>query len=372
MANKLLDSVQELLKAAKENPKQFEELNKRFKNFKDKKLNKQDAHMGAQQSAGPTPGAGPVSVVKADLNGGPTAPSMSGPSNTMGAYGKKEIQKGAGWDKMVSKLKREGYGKSSAKKIAGDINSKYVHHYAHKAEKGETKHDRCVREVKQNSPEVKNPHAVCVAEGVKPSNWKKSESVEKALTENWIPHFMGTGQFTELSKSMKKKKMKKCVIKDEKNPDKEADAKLGEQVEHDVENHFKDNKVAEAKEGHSLTVKQEMAPKTSGHAPQLPKVKSFESGPKNAGLAKQAPAPGNQGGTPSLSGAVVKDEHQPHPGPKSLVPKYDAARQAESEKALRERQDKDKMAKPSLKKDWIKSEAISKALQEDYRPRFRK
>lgn len=49
--------------------------------------------------------------------------------------------------------------------------------------KGETKHDRCVEHVKENSPEVKNAHAVCVAEGVKPEKWKKSE-LEKGETEN--------------------------------------------------------------------------------------------------------------------------------------------------------------------------------------------
>ncbi|CAK0741424.1 hypothetical protein CCP1ISM_130005 [Azospirillaceae bacterium] len=41
--------------------------------------------------------------------------------------------------------------------------------------KSETKHDRCVEHVKENSPGVENPHAVCVAQGVKPSAWKKSE-----------------------------------------------------------------------------------------------------------------------------------------------------------------------------------------------------
>ena len=45
--------------------------------------------------------------------------------------------------------------------------------------KAESKHDRCAEHVKENSPEVKNPHAVCVAEGVKPAAWKKSESVSK-------------------------------------------------------------------------------------------------------------------------------------------------------------------------------------------------
>ena len=40
--------------------------------------------------------------------------------------------------------------------------------------KEETKHDRCVEEVSQD-PSIKNPHAVCVAAGVKPEKWKKSE-----------------------------------------------------------------------------------------------------------------------------------------------------------------------------------------------------
>ena len=41
--------------------------------------------------------------------------------------------------------------------------------------KAESKHDRCVKDVEQNSPGVKNAHAVCVAEGVKPAKWEKSE-----------------------------------------------------------------------------------------------------------------------------------------------------------------------------------------------------
>lgn len=48
-----------------------------------------------------------------------------------------------------------------------------------KAEK--SKHDRCVEHVKENSPEVKNPHAVCVAEGVKPAKWSKSEAIDAQL-----------------------------------------------------------------------------------------------------------------------------------------------------------------------------------------------
>lgn len=82
---------------------------------------------------------------------------------------------------------------------------------SHGMEKTESKHDRCVKDVERNSPGVKNAHAVCVAEGVKPAKWKKSE-----------------------------------------NPDKEADAELGEKVEHDVEEHMLENKDAEQQEGHEL------------------------------------------------------------------------------------------------------------------------
>ena len=42
-----------------------------------------------------------------------------------------------------------------------------------KVKKTQSKHDRCVEHIKENSPDVKNPHAVCVAEGVKPAKWKK-------------------------------------------------------------------------------------------------------------------------------------------------------------------------------------------------------
>jgi hypothetical protein len=43
----------------------------------------------------------------------------------------------------------------------------------------ESKHDRCVEHVKENSPGVKNPHAACVAVGVRPAAWKKGEPAEK-------------------------------------------------------------------------------------------------------------------------------------------------------------------------------------------------
>lgn len=74
----------------------------------------------------------------------------------------------------------------TAKQVAVNLLAK-VEEILKKSEvlsKGETKHDRCVEHVKENSPEVKNPHAVCVAEGVKPSKWNKSEGLEKGETEN--------------------------------------------------------------------------------------------------------------------------------------------------------------------------------------------
>jgi hypothetical protein len=43
----------------------------------------------------------------------------------------------------------------------------------------------------------------------------------------------------------------------EKNPDEKADAKLGEKVEHDVEDHMRANKDAEKKEGHKIMFKDE-------------------------------------------------------------------------------------------------------------------
>jgi len=57
----------------------------------------------------------------------------------------------------------------------------------HVAKASESKHDRCVEHVKENSPEVKNPHAVCVAEGVKPAKWGKGEEMDKALGGTGAP-----------------------------------------------------------------------------------------------------------------------------------------------------------------------------------------
>lgn len=36
-----------------------------------------------------------------------------------------------------------------------------------------SKHDRCVEQVKEKSPDVDSPHAVCVAAGVRPEKWRE-------------------------------------------------------------------------------------------------------------------------------------------------------------------------------------------------------
>lgn len=45
-----------------------------------------------------------------------------------------------------------------------------------KIEGSKSKHDRCVEHVEESNPNIRNPHAVCVAAGVKPSEWNKAES----------------------------------------------------------------------------------------------------------------------------------------------------------------------------------------------------
>jgi hypothetical protein len=69
----------------------------------------------------------------------------------------------------------------------------------------ETKHDRCVEHVKENSPEVTNPHAVCVAQGVYPEKWKKSMTkTESAMNlDIWDELDETAARFVEnLSKSL--------------------------------------------------------------------------------------------------------------------------------------------------------------------------
>jgi len=78
-----------------------------------------------------------------------------------------------------------------------------------------------------------------------------------------------------------------------KNPDKKADAELGEKVEHLVENHMVENKAAEKQEGHKIMKSDEAKPAEAsdkafepkpGHAkegdPRLAEQKAPEANPK--------------------------------------------------------------------------------------------
>jgi hypothetical protein len=82
--------------------------------------------------------------------------------------------------KLPGSMKKEEMGAAGSQptgNISPDQGLVHLPEEAKKAElgKAQTKHSRCVEDVKRNSPDVKNPHAVCVAEGVKPGNWGKSE-----------------------------------------------------------------------------------------------------------------------------------------------------------------------------------------------------
>lgn len=92
--------------------------------------------------------------------------------------GFEELEKAEKHKKLADKVEHHKEGLKEAlheakhpKKVLSDLRQE-------KVEKSESKHDRCVKEVKENSPDVKNAHAVCVAEGVKPAKWKKSEKTE--------------------------------------------------------------------------------------------------------------------------------------------------------------------------------------------------
>jgi hypothetical protein len=151
--------------------------------------------------------------------------------------------------------------------------------------KAESKHDRCVKDVERNSPEVKNPHAVCVAEGVKPAKWGKAEA----------------------------------------NPDEKEDAELGEQVEKDVEQHFKENAAAEEQEGHELMAKpgDKVEGQTESNviprlivSAKLSKFMEYRHAKKKAQMAQQAAGHEAQGAPqPASTQAGQPDNSRPKTQP---------------------------------------------------------
>lgn len=94
----------------------------------------------------------------------------------------------------------------TAKQVAEAV-LKATHELLAKSElaKAETKHARCVEHVKQNSPGVSNPHAVCVAEGVRPGNWKKSEDLDKNISNLCTDHMIKSEGY-----GLVKSEMDKC------------------------------------------------------------------------------------------------------------------------------------------------------------------
>lgn len=125
------------------------------------------------------------------------------------------------------------------------------------------------------------------------------------------------------------------IKKDAINPDKEADAKLGEKVERDVEEHFKENKEAEEKEGHDLTVKKELD-KASANPNLPPKIQMPKPPKPNAGGAPAQPS------IPKM--------------PKPSAPKAPSAGVTKSE-----------FCKGELKKKWEPKHEVNKAAWEKYK-----
>lgn len=71
-------------------------------------------------------------------------------------------------EKVIVEPQAEGV-KKSEKKLKKFMKSR--HEKMEKAAK--SKHDRCVEQVEEKSPDVKNPHAVCISAGVMPEKWGK-------------------------------------------------------------------------------------------------------------------------------------------------------------------------------------------------------
>ncbi|MGH7241308.1 MAG: hypothetical protein ACREGB_03365 [Candidatus Saccharimonadales bacterium] len=145
----LLKQAQDLLKMCQENPTQAQEL--------------------AKTQSGT---ADPKSLIKSELNQTFTPKFYT-------------TEKAEALNKAAKMAKQYGgLAASESKKVSKDGN-------LNMAEKGsKSKHDRCVEHVEHNSPGVKNPHAVCVAEGVRPASWKKNEdSYNSVMKEEFSPRF---------------------------------------------------------------------------------------------------------------------------------------------------------------------------------------
>lgn len=123
--------------------------------------------------------------------------------------------------------------------------------------KSESKHDRCVKDVERNSPDVTNAHAVCVAEGVKPAKWNKSEQPMEKKYEGFkaveaSARKSGASDPAAVAAAAGREKYGKEAFQhaaaaghkmgktdaEGNNPDEAADASLGEKLEQAVEEHY--------------------------------------------------------------------------------------------------------------------------------------
>jgi hypothetical protein len=140
------------------------------------------------------------------------------------------------------------------------------------------KYDRCVEDVKDKpkGEQPRNAYAVCAAALKSEVNFG---DLEKHLAEynsmlvkgkmkkvthadpRGVSHSREDHQSgVDLGKALAtyNAMFQKANLRMAANPDKDADAELGEDVEHLVEDHFDANAEAEAKEGHKIQVKKQI------------------------------------------------------------------------------------------------------------------
>jgi hypothetical protein len=134
-----------------------------------------------------------------------------------------------------------------------------------KIEKDQTPTERDYKEYEVKPGNHKDSSGPRVAKQVSPSKNPKEEAEGNNKPDGMEPEY----QFKDkVSKELAKEKASHMVkaesgmhtvvykgLEKSENPDQEADAELGEKVEHDVEEHMMENKDAEEKEGHEIMKK---------------------------------------------------------------------------------------------------------------------
>lgn len=166
-----------------------------------------------------------------------------------------------------------------------------------KIEKDQKAMERDYNEYEVKSGNSKDSSGPRIAKQVSPSGNPKEFAEGNNKPDGMDPEY----EFKDkVSKELAKEKASH-MVKGE-NPDKEADAELGEQVEKDVEQHFKENKEAEAQEGHELMAKpgdkvegqseSNVIPRLIGSAKLSKFMEHMHSKRKNA-QAQSAPAVGH-------------------------------------------------------------------------------